>query len=361
MSNIGTVAKLVALLMMVTFAPAGARGGPPAPRATGSLLPAIALLTRGDTGGQAPGGTPAADGQQVLDAIEAIAAPPSDAPAHEREIPPRNADVWVALARLFWPTLLMAGAIGVACAVVGVFVLLRGEALFALALPQWVAVGAAVGLRLGWPTFPPALMAVGLWLVCVAGVRGGGGRRRQGGGDLLVPATYVAGLCLSFLLIAGSGQHLAELQNLYTGIDVAVTPARALVAAPLLLGVALLCAVLWRRWLLIAQVPTTAELAGVRPARWDALFLSLAGLALLTGIDSQGIVMVLAMTFLAPAIVLPWVARVPAALVAAPAVALAMLAIAFVASNAMAWPLSHSVGGAGFALLVLSQVARRAW
>ena len=48
----------------------------------------------------------------------------------------------------------------VARAVAGVFALLRRKGLVALATPHTVAIGAALGLRLGWPSLPPALAAV---------------------------------------------------------------------------------------------------------------------------------------------------------------------------------------------------------
>ncbi|HEX8912722.1 MAG TPA: hypothetical protein VF796_10220, partial [Humisphaera sp.] len=128
---------------------------------------------------------------------------------------------------LFAPTLIVAGAIGVAGAVLGTFVLLRREALVALAVPQVVAAGAAVGLRLGWPTFPPAMAAAAAGLGYLVLDR----RRADGSASaasrMAVPALYVAGLCFSFLVIAGSGAHVAELQHLFTGVDVAVAPAQA--------------------------------------------------------------------------------------------------------------------------------------
>jgi ABC-type Mn2+/Zn2+ transport system permease subunit len=115
-------------------------------------------------------------------------------------------------------------------------------------------------------------------------------------------------------------------------------------------------AVSWRRWILIAQAPATAELAGVNPARWDALFLILLTIVLLLGTDSQGVVMVLVMLFLPAATVLPWARRIPAALGSAAIVALVMVAFAFVLSNALSWPFSQSAGGVGFALLLLSHI-----
>src|SRR5205823_7821221 len=126
---------------------------------------------------------------------------------------------------------------------------------------------------------------------------------------------------------------------------------RALIASPILIVVGVVCALLWRRWLLVAQAPAAAELAGLRPHWWDALFLLLLTITTLLGTDSLGIVMVLVMLFLPAAAVLPWARRIPAALVISAALSLVFLAIGFYLSNVMSWPLSQSVGGVGFAIV----------
>lgn len=260
---------------------------------------------------------------------------------------------WLDLIRLFAPSLKTAAALGLAGSVVGLFVLLRGEALMALALPQIVAVGAAIALRYeleGWKSFPPPIavaLAAPVYFVLA---------KRRGIGAWVLPSFYVAGMCLSFLLIANKGQEVSRMQTLFTGIDVAVTDERAMIVPPILLMVALVCAALWRRWLLIAQAPAAAELAGLSPRRWDALFLFLLTVTTLLGTDSLGIVMVLSMLFLPAATVLPWVKRIPIAIVASCILALLYLAIGFVVSNEMNWPLSQSIGGIGFATLVLSHI-----
>src|SRR5204862_44492 len=84
--------------------------------------------------------------------------------------------------------LMMAASIGVAGSVMGTFVVLRREALLALALPQTVAVGAAVGLRMRWPTLPPALVAAAAALVYLVI------SRRRGAGGNTIPALYISGL-----------------------------------------------------------------------------------------------------------------------------------------------------------------------
>lgn len=260
--------------------------------------------------------------------------------------------------------------LAVAAAVVGVFVLLRRQAMLALAMPQVVAAGAAFGLRFlgpmtvppalaflavhtGWPTLPPAVVAVGVAALLIGLARRGAGGLAHA---LLVPCLYVGGLCLSFLLIAGSGEHLRELQNRFTGMDVAVDDHLAEITVPTLLACGLVCALLWRRWLVLAQSPAAAQVAGLRPAWWDAGFLLLLSAIVLLGTNALGAVMVIALLFLPPAAALPWTRRLPSAMLASTSLALALYAAGFVLSNEMDWPLSQSVGGAGFGAFLLSHL-----
>jgi ABC-type Mn2+/Zn2+ transport system permease subunit len=255
---------------------------------------------------------------------------------------------YVEIVKILWPSLAAAAAVTVGAGVVGVFVLLRREALVALAMPQVVAVGAAIGIRLGWPTLPPAIAAVAVAVVLLAW------SKRRGGDAWVLPALYVAGLSLSFLIIANHGQAVEELQNLFTGIDVAVSPGQAMIAVPVLVATGILCALLWRRWLLLAQAPATAEVAGLRPARWETAFLCLLAIVLVVGTADLGAVMVVATLFLPAATVLPWARRIPVAMVFAVAAGIVFLLAGTVVSIEGALPLSQSVGGVGFAALVLS-------
>lgn len=276
---------------------------------------------------------------------------PSAPVAERRSAAPAEPGIeWWPLIGDFRYMLETAAALGIGAAVLGFFVLLRREALVALAIPQVVAVGAAVGMRFSWPTLPPALGTALVALVYFALAK------RWAASNWVVPSFYIAGLCLSFLIIANHGQDVEDLQHLFVGFDVAVSRERAIVAVPILLAVATACAMLWRRWLLLAQAPAAAELAGLRPARWDTLFLALLTVLMLLGTDSLGMVMVLAMLFLPAATVLPWARRIPAALVASAALSLVFLGAGFYLSNRMNWPFSQSVGGVGFAALALSQL-----
>lgn len=265
------------------------------------------------------------------------------------------------LAQLLAPALLTAGAVGIAASILGVFVILRREALAALALPQAVAVGSAIGFRLGWvalpeavavhigwPTLPPALAVTGATVLFLAW------SRRSGAQHWLLPSIYVGALCCSILIVSGAGQHLADLQNLYVGVEVAVDAHVAEYTVPVALVAAVVTAALWRRWLLLAQARAAAELAGLRPPRWDALFLGLLAGVVLLGTNALGIAMVLAMLFLPAAAALPWGRRLPGAMLASAGFSLLFLLGGLVASYAMDWPLSQSVGGVGFVIVLMS-------
>lgn len=294
-------------------------------------------------------GTDTDDALRDIDAMAVPATAPTGVP-----LPDQDLHQWVGLIRFFAPGLLACAGIGIACSTTGILVVLRKESMLALALPQVVAVGTAIGLRwLGGQTLLPAAGAVALAMGLVVQ------QSPRRGGSTVVPALYIAGLSLSFLIIAHAGAHVEEMQNLFTGIDVAVTWYQALIVTPILLLAAILVCVNWRRWLLLAQSSAVAELAGLRPKRWDALFLFLMSLIVLLGTSTQGVVMVLAFLFLPAATVLGWSRRIPTALLAAGIVSLLFGGVAFVCSVECSWPFSQTVASVGALGCGLSLIGRR--
>ncbi len=196
----------------------------------------------------------------------------------------------------------------------------------------------------GWPTLPMAVAAVVAALLLIAAGRArapDAGTSRAG--FVLLPSLFVGAICAAMLIVTGSGNHLIEVQTRFVGIDVAIDSHLAEISVPVLLLCGITAAVLWRRWLLMAQSPAAAQIAGLRPARWDWLFLTLLAGAILVGTNALGAVMVL-----------PWARRVPAAIIAATVLAILTYVVGFVLANEYSWSLSHSVGGAGAALFLLS-------
>ena len=287
----------------------------------------------------------------------------------------------LATSALFLGAVLTGLAAAMAGGSLGVLVLLRREAMVAVALPQVVLLGTAAGLRYltlddppaegsvaawlvdhtGWPTLPAAVDAVLVALLLVSVSRARQGERAGGtqAAAAVLPAIYAGAVCAAILIVKNAGNHLNDVQKKFVGIEVAVDDHLAEISVPVLLACGVAAAVLWRRWVLVAQAPAAAQLAGLRPARWDALFLALLSAAVLVGTNALGPVLTTALLFLPAATVLPWARRVPAAIVASVVLAVVTFAGGFVLSNWMDWPSAHSVGGLGFVLFLLSYLASR--
>jgi ABC-type Mn2+/Zn2+ transport system permease subunit len=81
---------------------------------------------------------------------------------------------------------------------------------------------------------------------------------------------------------------------------------------------------------------------------------------LIVGTDAVGPTMVLALLFLPAGTIMPWVRRLPSAMVGAVLLGWAFLAAGVALSVHMEWPLSHSVGAVGFAAAAVSNLAASA-
>src|SRR4051794_33645709 len=114
---------------------------------------------------------------------------------------------------LFWPSLLIAGALAVSGSVIGTFVLLRREGLLALAIPQAVAAGAAVAMAYQWHAkLPAALVALALTLALLAWARL---RRLE---QYLLPCVYIGGVFLSFFVVSGGGGKPSGFLGVFLGV-----------------------------------------------------------------------------------------------------------------------------------------------
>jgi len=258
------------------------------------------------------------------------------------------------LAMILAPALAVAAAASLACSVTGVFVALRRESLIALALPQAVVLGSAVALMLHVAPLPVAAATVVLALIALAWLRSRGAATR--GAEVFVPMLYVAGMSLSILVVSSSSIHLTEVRNLFVGNDVLVSDAQAYFAVPVMLVAGAVVAVLYRRWLLLAQAPEMARLAGLRPAMWHTLFLALLATQIVVGTATIGMVLIIAMLFLPAATALPLAKRLPMAMLIAVVAGVVSLVAGFVLALYFNWPLSQSVAGVGVVLALPSIV-----
>ena len=186
----------------------------------------------------------------------------------------------------------VAGAvIGVVCAIIGVYVVLRGMAFIGTGIAHAAFGGVALGLFLG---INPMLSAV---VFCTLVGWGIGGVARSGAvrEDTAVGIFFAATMALGILLIGLSQGYTMDLFSYLFGSILAVTPTDMCVT--LALGVMVLGVVLffYKELLFITFDPEMAEVSGVPATRLYFLLITLIATTVVLSIKVVGIVLVSAL------------------------------------------------------------------
>lgn len=250
-----------------------------------------------------------------------------------------------------FPEAIAAGLlVGVACALLGVFVILKRVVFIGIALSEIAACGIAGALLAGWP---PLLGAIALTLAAVALLAGPFESRRIPR-DALLGILFVGAACLSVLLVAGSGMGLAEVKSLlYGDLILASRGDLLLLGAILVPATAVLLA--FRRPMLYAFLDReTATVLRVRPARMEMLFFLLLGLVVATASKTAGSLLVFSYLIVPPATALLLTRRLGLALLLAAALAALATLLGIAVSFLADWPTNPTICAAACALLVLA-------
>ena len=250
-----------------------------------------------------------------------------------------------------FPEAIAAGLlVGSACALLGVFVILKRVVFIGMALSEIAACGIAGALLAG---LPPLLGAIALTLGAVALLAGPYESRRLPR-DALLGLLFVAAASLSVLLVAGSGLGLAEIKSLlYGDLILASRADLRLLGAILVPAIAILLACL--RPLLYAFLDReAATVLRVRPARMEMLFFLLLGLVVATASKTAGSLLVFCYLIVPPATALLLTRRLGLVMVLAPALAAAATLIGLAVSFLADWPTNPTICAAACALLLLA-------
>jgi zinc/manganese transport system permease protein len=246
--------------------------------------------------------------------------------------------------------------VAVVAGVVGYFVVLRGSAFPAHAIPKGAFAGAAGASLLGVSTL--AGMAVFSLLSAVGiGVLGTGTPGRRGRHDVATALALVVGLALGAAFLSQTSEYEPEIYSLLFGEVLGVSSAQIPLVAALAAVCVLVTAILYRPLMLSSVVPEIAEAAGISARRMEIAFLLVVALATTVTVPVVGALLIFSLMIGPPAAARSLTSRPAVAMVLSVIIAVVTVWAAIAASYLYNWPIGFFVGAFG----ALSYGVGRAW
>jgi zinc/manganese transport system permease protein len=247
-----------------------------------------------------------------------------------------------------WITATIVAVVG---GVVGYFVVLRGSAFPAHAIPKGAFAGAAGAALLGINTL------IGLAVFALLGALGIGSLGRRGRHDVVTALALVMMLALGSAFLSHTTEYEPQIYALLFGEVLGVSSSQILPTA--LLGVACIAAiaVVYRPLLLSSITPEVAEAKGIRTHRIEMVFLVILALATAMTVPVVGALLIFSLMIGPPAAARSLTNRPLLALVLSVCVALVTVWVAIAASYLYNWPIGFFVGVLG----ALSYGCGRGW
>jgi zinc/manganese transport system permease protein len=245
----------------------------------------------------------------------------------------------------------VATIVAVIAGVVGFFVVLRGSAFPAHAIPNGAFAGAAGASLIGVNTL------VGLGVFAVLAAVGIGVLGRRGRNDVVTALALVVMLALGALFLSQTTQYEPEIFSLLFGEVLGVASNEILPVA--VLGVVCIAAVvaLYRPLVLSSVVPDIGDSKGVSSQRMETAFLVVVALATAMTVPVVGALLIFSLMIGPPAAARSFTNRPSVAIVLSIAIALITVWAAIALSYVTNWPIGFFVG----ALCALSYGVGRAW
>jgi len=235
--------------------------------------------------------------------------------------------------------------------VVGFFVVLRGSAFPAHAIPKGSFAGAAGATLLGLNTL------VGLGVFSLAAALGIGALERRARQDVATALALVVMLALGAAFLGQGGQYEPEVYALLFGEILGVSSTELAPVAAIGAGCVVVLALVARPLLLSSVAPEVAEARGVRTGRVQVVFLLVVAAATTVTVPVVGALLIFSLMIGPPAAARAVTDRPGAAVALSVALALVVVWAAIASSYASNWPVGFYVGVFG----ALSYALGRAW
>jgi zinc/manganese transport system permease protein len=238
-------------------------------------------------------------------------------------------------------TWIVATIVAVIAGVIGFFVVLRGSAFPAHAIPNGAFAGAAGANVLGFNTL------LGLAVCALLAAVGIGALGRRGRHDVVTALALVMMLALGAVFLSRSGQYEPEIYSLLFGEVLGVSTIELLPVALLALACIAAVLVLYRPLLLSSVVPEIADAKGVRSDHIEMAFLVVLALATAMTVPVVGALLIFSLMIGPPAAARAFTSRPVSAMVLAVAIALVTVWAAIAVSYLSNWPIGFFVGTMG--------------
>jgi manganese/iron transport system permease protein len=187
--------------------------------------------------------------------------------------------------------LLASSLVGVVCAVVGTYVVLRGIAFIGDAVAHAAFPGVVVAYMVGFPFYLGAAVAAVGTALAIGFVTKRSGLRQDTSIGVLFAGMFALGIFL-FSTIDG---YVADLFSFLLGNVLAIGTADLVALVVMGGGVIVTVAVLWKELLYATFDPLGAAASGIKVDRLEYLFLALVALTIVVSLQAVGIILVVAM------------------------------------------------------------------
>jgi manganese/iron transport system permease protein len=191
----------------------------------------------------------------------------------------------------FVRALIASSLVGVVCAVVGTYVVLRGIAFIGDAIAHAGFPGVVAAYMLSIPFYLGAAVAAVGTALAIGYVTKRGGLRQDTAIGVLFAGTFAFGVFL-FSTIKG---YVADLFGFLLGNVLAIGPEDLIALVVLGVGVMVVVALLWKELLYATFDPLGAAASGIPVDRLEYLFLALVALTIVVSLQAVGIILVVAM------------------------------------------------------------------
>ena len=192
----------------------------------------------------------------------------------------------------FFVRAIAAGAlVGVVCAVVGTYVVLKGLAFIGDAVSHAAFPGVVASYLLGGPY----LVGAGIAAVVTAVGIGWVSRRARLRADTAIGVLFAGAFALGILLFSTIRGYVGDLFSFLFGYLLAIGPGDLAALAVLSAIVLAVVAVLWKELLYSTFDPLGAAASGLRVEALEYLFLALIALTIVISLQAVGIILVVAM------------------------------------------------------------------